>query len=101
MAGIWQKFLVFRRDGSVPEWPYLVLGGRDPDVSETVRFLSYIAGLRGRDPVYVDGLRELADRMDLYRAEHGDGDPDAPAHREDDLGLLEMWESRRSPDSGA
>ena len=29
---LFNKFLVQRRDGSVPEWPWLVMGAADPAV---------------------------------------------------------------------
>lgn len=97
---LWEKFLVFRRDGSVPEWPYLVLGGRDPEAIEAVRDLAEYAADHGRDPDYVSSLRELANRMDAYMVEYGEGDPDAAPHRTDDPWILQTWESRRGPHTG-
>lgn len=100
MAGIWNKFLVFRRDGSVPEWPYLVLGARDPAAIIAVAALASASETAGMDPEYVAGLRDLARRMNAYRAVHGHSDPDAPAHRPDDPEILDLWESRRGQFSG-
>lgn len=81
---LWNKFLVTRRDGTVPDWPYLVLGGRDPAAPTAIRALADESQRLGMDPEYCDDLRGLANDMDEYRAEHGEGDPDAPPHREDD-----------------
>ena len=38
------KFLVVRRDGSVPHWPHFVLGARDPGAPTALR--AYRAFLR-------------------------------------------------------
>lgn len=81
---LFNKFLVVRRDGTVPEWPYLVLGGRDPAAPAAIRALADESDRLGMDPEYVEDLRGLANDFDRYRSEHGDGDPDAPPHRTDD-----------------
>lgn len=69
------KYLVQRRDGSIPEWPYLVLGGKDP--AAVAGLLAYAAKAEelGYDPVYVEDIRKLADRFEAYRAESGPGNP--------------------------
>ena len=92
MAGLWRhnpatpggKFLVTRRDGTVPEWPYFVLGARDPAAPAALSAYADEAEALGMDPDYVSDLRDLADDFDAYRAEHGEGDPDAAPHRIDD-----------------
>lgn len=78
------KFLVVRRDGSVPAWPHFVLGARDPGAPVALR--AYAAALEsiGFDHEYTQSVRELADDFDRYRAEHGDSDPEAGPHRRDD-----------------
>ena len=78
------KFLVVRRDGSVPHWPQFVLGARDPAVADTLRFYADLCEKQGSDDDYVQSLRELAGDFDRYRAEQGDGDREAPPHRSDD-----------------
>jgi hypothetical protein len=89
MAKLWDKFLVQRRDGTVPEWPYLVLGARDPAVPAAIRALAdEYEHIGGYDPEYIADLRQLADEHEQFRAEHGEGDPDAPAHRKDDHGVV-------------
>jgi hypothetical protein len=78
------KFLVVRRDGTVPRWPHFVLGARDPCASKALRAYADEAELLGFDPAYVESVREVADDFVHYRTAHGDGDPDAGPHRKDD-----------------
>lgn len=91
MARLWRntegtregKYLVQRRDGTVPEWPYFVIGAGDPAAPSALR--AYALAADGvMDPQYVNDLFRLADEFDAWRLEHGAGDPDAPRHREDD-----------------
>lgn len=89
MAKLWRnKFLVTRRDGTTPEWPWLVLGARDPAVPHAIRELGRESARLGMDPEYCDDLMRLAADFEKYRAEHGDGDPDAPPHRIDDPDVI-------------
>jgi hypothetical protein len=78
------KFLVVRRDGSIPHWPHFVLGARDPFAAAALRYYSGIAQDAGFDREYCESIRQLAFDFDAYRAEQGDGDPEAPPHRKDD-----------------
>jgi hypothetical protein len=84
VAGLWNKFLVRRRDGSIPEWPWLVMGARDPAAPAAIRFYANACFQLQMDPEYVSDLYKLADEWDAYRHEHGNGDPDAAVHRTDD-----------------
>jgi hypothetical protein len=84
MAKLWDKYLVQRRDGTVPNWPYLVMGAADPAVPHALRAYAEVAATYGMDPEYCEDIRRLAERFEDWRAEHGEGDPDAPAHRTDD-----------------
>jgi hypothetical protein len=92
MAGLWRnapetpegKYLVKRRDGTVPEWPYFVIGARDPAAPAALRAYANRAGNLGMDPLYTAHIWALADEFERYFAEHGAGDPDAPRHRVDD-----------------
>ena len=77
------KFLVVRRDGSVPRWPHFVLGARDPAAPAALRAYADVAGEFGMDPEFVESIRELADDFERYRLREGTGDPDAPPHRKD------------------
>jgi hypothetical protein len=88
VAKLWDKFLVLRRDGTVPEWPYLVLGARDPAVPFAIRALADESERLGMDPAYADDLRALADDHDEWRLAHGEGDPDAARHRKDDPDVI-------------
>lgn len=81
---IWNKYLVLRRDNSVPEWPYLVLGAADPSAAAAIRALSSDARNRGKDPEYCDDLLRLADNFEAWLSTNPEGDPDAPPHRKDD-----------------
>jgi len=78
------KYLVVRRDGTVPDWPYLVMGARDPIVPAALRAYADEAERLGYDAEWIADIRGQAGDFERYRAEHGDGDPDAPLHRTDD-----------------
>jgi hypothetical protein len=81
---LWDKFLVLRRDGTVPDWPYLVIGARDPVAPAALRAYADEAERLGYDAEWVADVRGQADDFERYRAGHGDGDPDAGPHRPDD-----------------
>ena len=84
------KFLVVRRDGSVPAWPHFVLGARDPVTPVALRAYADEAARIGYDPEYVASLRELAADFDAYRLAEGPGDADAAPHRSDDPNVLRV-----------
>jgi hypothetical protein len=88
MAKLWNKFLVIRRDGSVPDWPWLVMGARDPIAPAALRAYAQEARRLGYDSEYADDIDRLAQEWEQYRAQHGDGDPDATRHREDDPSIV-------------
>lgn len=73
-----------RRDGTVPEWPYFVMGAADPAAPRALRAYADAAQDLGMDAEYVADLRDLANEFVAWRKEHGSGDPDAPRHRQDD-----------------
>jgi hypothetical protein len=77
------KFLVVRRDGTIPDWPHFVMGARDPAVPAALIAYSEDARAEGMDPAFSLSVYELAHDFRAYRAAHGDGDPDAPPHRTD------------------
>lgn len=78
------KFLVVRRDGTVPHWPHFVLGARDPAAASALRGYADVAAALNFEPDYVASIRELSLDFDRYRAAHGNGDPESPPHRKDD-----------------
>jgi hypothetical protein len=77
------KFLVVRRDGTVPHWLHFVLGARDPAAPYALRAYAHECARQGLDPEYVESIKELATDFERYNDAHGDGDPDAPPHRVD------------------
>jgi len=83
------KYLVQRRDGTIPEWPYFVIGAADPAAPDALRAYSAAAQEAGMDPEYVLDLRDMADAFEAWRLHHGAGDPDAPRHRTDDPETIE------------
>lgn len=85
---LWNKFLVVRRDGSVPDWPYMVLGGRDPAAPAALRAYAEAARQHGMDEEYAADVEGLAADFETYRRNHGTGDPDAPPHRLDDPAVV-------------
>ena len=79
------KYLVQRRDGTVPEWPNFVLGGRDPTAPFALRaYADATEKQEGHDAQFVQDVRDLAVEFEEYLIEHGEGDPMAPPHRKDD-----------------
>jgi hypothetical protein len=88
--GLWRKamagckYLVLRRDNTVPSWPYFVLGARDPYAPAALRAYAIAAERGGANAQFVTDIMGLADEFDAYRKTHGDGDPDAVPHRTDD-----------------
>lgn len=89
--GLWRKngieggkYLVQRRDGTVPEWPHFVIGARDPAAKFALQAYAIMAESLGYDAEYVADVRAMAEEFDEYRKSYGSGDPDAAPHRKDD-----------------
>src|SRR5574338_266931 len=78
------KYLVQRRDATVPEWPYFVIGAADVAAPAALRAYAVSAEAHGMDPEYVADVRALADEFQRWFDTHPAGDPDAPRHRTDD-----------------
>ena len=97
MARLWRntegtregKYLVTRRDGTIPAWPYFVIAASDPAAPRALLAYADAAEEVGMDPEYVQDIRDLAVRFDDYRWSHDAGDPDAPRHRTDDPETIE------------
>lgn len=82
------KFLVVRRDGSIPHWPHFVIGARDAAAPEALRAYADICERLGCEAEYVASVRELASDFLAYRSREGDGDPESPPHRVDDPDVI-------------
>jgi hypothetical protein len=76
MAGLWRnsagtregKYLVKRRDGTIPAWPHFVLGARDPMSPYALLAYADIAEKFGKDPEFVADIRALARERENLRS---------------------------------
>lgn len=98
MSGLWRnrpetpegKYLVQRRAGSIPRWPWFVLGGNDPAAPAALLAYADEAERRGMDAEYVRDVRDMAEDWAAQQAAFGTtGDPDAPPDLHDDPGTVE------------
>lgn len=80
------KYLVIRRDGTVPEWQWFVLGAADPVAPWALRLYAVLALVFCFDRRYAVDVWRLAREFDQYRRDpvNRKGDPAAPPHRKDD-----------------
>lgn len=78
-----RKYLVLRRDGSVPRWPYFVLAAADPAVPVALRAYADEAERQNLPSHYVREVRDLATRCERWRAENGAGNPGEADDRKD------------------
>jgi hypothetical protein len=91
------KYLVMRRDGSIPPWPNFVLGGADPMSPSTLRFYALYGWLRGHFTWgFVKAAFRWARAMRRWRKEHGSGDPGKGIHRKDDPHVVELMKKGMS-----
>lgn len=90
MAKIWVKgteapegkYLVVRRDGTIPEWGHFVLSYTDPATPVALNAYAHACEMLDMDPEYVASLRELAQELsELPRDPKSD--PDSGPHRKD------------------
>lgn len=103
MAGLWRKnpetpggkYLVTRRDGTIPEWPHFVLGARDRAAIYALRAYADEAERLGMDAQFVADIREEADIWERELPNRGEGDPDAPRHRTDDPATVAKMRDQR------
>lgn len=91
------KYLVQRRDGTVPPWPWFVLGAADKNAPAGLRGYANECEKNGLDPVYVADVRAVADKWeaDLKAGVYEEGDPDAPRHRTDDPAIVAKMEQAK------
>lgn len=97
MAGLTNKYLVQRIDGTVPSWPYLVLGAADPEAPAAIRYYADGCEMAGMAADYVADLRKLADSFEQWRELNSTGDPDAPPHRAPDPEILSRMRAGSTP----
>ena len=90
------KFLVVRRDGSIPHWPHFVLGARDKAVPAALRAYANECERLGYEAEYVKSIRELITDFDDYRLEQGNGDPEAAPHRTDDPHVIDAMRGHQA-----
>lgn len=91
------KYLVMRRDGTIPSWPSFVLGARDPHAAVALRaYADSIAQDPDCHPDLPVRIRKLADEFDQYRLEHGNGDPTRGLHRKDNPLVIMLMQQGQS-----
>lgn len=73
-----QKYLILRRDGSIPRWPAFVLGAADPAAPAALRAYADECERMGMLSHYVRYVRALAEE---FQAFPGESDPDEPDRR--------------------
>ncbi len=78
------KYLVKRRDGTIPEWPHFIIGARDPCAKAALLAYAKKARELGLTSGYASSIERLAYKFEAYRMENGTGDPDRGRHRPDD-----------------
>ena len=79
------KYLVKRRDGTVPTWPSFVLGAADPMVPATLRFYALLGFFMGHFTWgFMRSLWRFASTMSRWRKSNWTGDPGMGRHRKDD-----------------
>lgn len=84
------KYLVVRRDGTIPRWGHFVLAAADPWAPDALRAYADAAAAGGADQDYTDSIRELATEFEEWREENGQGDPGAGPHRQDDPSIAQV-----------
>ena len=104
-SGLWRKqaatpegkYLVKRRDGTIPNWPSFVLGAKDPAAPAALYAYANVAEALGMNADYIADIRNLAREFSNYREAYGAGDPDRGRHRVDDpVTIAEMRKGRSS-----
>lgn len=97
MAKIWVKgkeapegkYLVVRRDGTIPDWGHFVLSYTDRATPAALTAYAAACESFDMDPEYVASLRELANELAL-RDPDPVSDPDAGPHRKDNPAVVRL-----------
>ena len=103
-AGLWRnnpetregKYLVKRRDGTIPEWPSFVIGAKDPCAQAALEAYADKAAELGFNDTYVCDVRLMSREFECYRLAVGAGDPDRGRHRKDDPATIAEMRRGRS-----
>lgn len=104
MSGLWRnnpetpegKFLVKRRDGSIPEYPVFVIGAKDPCAPAALIGYAEEARKLEMDKELVEDVLYLSLQYEHYREDAGAGRPDAPPHRQDDPDTIKEMQNGTS-----
>ena len=107
------KYLVQRRDGTIPTWPSFVLGARDLAAPAALRayadecdrlnareLLRQVGSGYGSktqalvDVEYIDDIRNLAKEFEAYRDENGPSVP-KEQHRKDDPATISKMQKQK------
>jgi len=62
-------WIVLRRDGTTPSWPFVVMHALDPAAPSALRAYAHQSVVHGAPVRYRDDVLALADSFDAYRAE--------------------------------
>lgn len=76
-----KKYIVVRTDGTLPDWPYFVIGAKDPAAASTIRNYASTALAINGDHDYHENVKDLSRRFGVWKAadEHGVASPEMPA----------------------
>jgi len=75
-----QKYLIVRKDGSIPRWPAFVLGAADPAAVVALHAYADECERQGMMSHYIRDVRRIADE---FQAFPGESEPDQPDQRRD------------------
>lgn len=89
------KYLVVRRDGTIPDWGHFVLSYTDPAAPVALAAYAQACEMLDMDPAYVKSLRDLAEELST-RPRDPKSDPDSGPHRKDNPAVLRLM--RRETD---
>jgi hypothetical protein len=96
-----RKYLVMRRDGSIPKWPSFVLAAADPAATAALHAYANEAEKLGMDSKYVRDVRALAQTFEEYPKNPRPDAPDQRSQCEFVVTLMDAAASRREADSPA
>jgi len=102
MPGLWRydprhprsKYLVQRRDGTIPDWPWFVIGAKDPVAPWALRAYAAVSLVILWDWQYARDVWSLAGEFSRFRRQTGTGDPNASQHRQDDPATINRLDNR-------